>query len=133
MGVIVRVVQVQRVRGGLQLLIQGEQRAWALEYRRTGERDARGGGAAWSVEQPVWNEEDPAFKALDRELRDRSVELGRRRGIPDEALDQLVRGHRASRATSRTWSRSTWSMPAEEKQELLEMLAGGERMRRVLL
>ena len=37
MGVIVRVLQVQRAAGGLQLLIQGEKRAKALSYERTGE------------------------------------------------------------------------------------------------
>ena len=35
---------------------------------------------------------DPAFQALDRELRERAAELGTRRGVPAEALNQLIRG-----------------------------------------
>src|SRR5690606_279516 len=37
MGVIVRVVQVQRTPGGLQLLIHGEKRAKALQYEMSGQ------------------------------------------------------------------------------------------------
>ncbi|HSH74123.1 MAG TPA: endopeptidase La, partial [Longimicrobiales bacterium] len=33
-----------------------------------------------------------AFQALDRELRDRAAELGTRRGVPAEALNQLIQG-----------------------------------------
>jgi ATP-dependent Lon protease len=106
-GVIVRIVQAQRVRGGLQLLIQGEQRAMVLEVEPTGEL-ALEAVVRVVEEQPVWNPDDPAYKALDRELRERSVELGRRRGIPEEALQQLAEGSR-SRAGSPTWWRSTWS------------------------
>jgi ATP-dependent Lon protease len=130
-GVIVRVVQAQRVRGGLQLLIQGEERARALEISDTGER-ALEAVVRPVEEQPVWNQEDPAYKALDRELRDRSVELGRRRGIPDEALEQLVEGvEEPGRFADMVAFYLEQS--AAEKQELLEMLPVESRMRQVLL
>ncbi len=131
MGVIVRIVQAQRVRGGLQLLIQGESRAQALEISETGER-ALEAVVREVEEQPVWNEEDPAYKALDRELRDRSVELGRLRGIPDEALEQLVEGiEEPGRFADMVAFYLEQS--AAEKQELLEMLPVESRMRQVLL
>jgi ATP-dependent Lon protease len=130
-GVIVRVVQAQRVRGGLQLLIQGEERARALEISETGER-ALEAVARLVEEQPVWNEDDPAYKALDRELRDRSVELGRRRGIPDEALEQLVTGIEEPGRFADMVA-FYLEQPAAEKQELLEMLPVESRMRQVLL
>ncbi len=130
-GVIVRVVQAQRVRGGLQLLIQGEERARALEISENGER-ALEAVVRVVEEQPVWNEEDPAYKALDRELRDRSVELGRLRGIPDEALEQLVEGI-SEPGRFADMVAFYLEQPAKEKQELLEMLPVESRMRQVLL
>jgi len=130
-GVIVRVVQAQRVRGGLQLLIQGEERARALEISDTGER-AMEAVVQLVEEQPVWNEEDPAYKALDRELRDRSVELGRLRGIPDEALEQLVEGIEEPGRFADMVA-FYLEQAAAEKQELLEMLPVESRMRQVLL
>src|SRR5690606_6549847 len=90
-GVVVRVVQAQRGRGGLQLLIQGEQRALAMSYARAG--TAMLEAIVRPVEdQPPIDPRDSAFLALDRELRERSTDLGRRRGIPAEALAQLVDG-----------------------------------------
>ena len=130
-GVIVRVVQAQRVRGGLQLLIQGEERGRALEISDTGER-ALEAVVRLVEEQPVWNEEDPAYKALDRELRERSVELGRLRGIPDEALEQLVEGIQEPGRFADMVA-FYLEQPAPEKQELLEMLPVESRMRQVLL
>ena len=50
--------------------------------------------------EPV-NAEDPAFVALFRELRDRSAELGKRRGIPPEMLQQFMSG-----VTEMPWT--TW-------------------------
>jgi ATP-dependent Lon protease len=130
-GVIIRVVQSQRVRGGLQLLIQGEQRAEAIEISLTGEVGLE---AVVRVveEQPVWNPEDPAYKALDRELRERSVELGRRRGIPEEALQQLAEGVEEPGRFADMVA-FYLELTTAEKQELLEMLPVESRMRQVLL
>jgi ATP-dependent Lon protease len=130
-GVIIRVVQAQRVRGGLQLLIQGEHRAQAVEISRTGEQ-ALEAVVRVVEEQPVWNPDDPAYKALDRELRERSVELGRRRGIPEEALQQLAEGiEQPGRFADMV--AFYLDLTTAEKQELLEMLPVESRMRQVLL
>ncbi len=131
MGVVVRIAQAHRVRGGLQLLIQGEERARALEISETGER-ALEAVVNLVEEQPVWNEDDPAYKALDRELRDRSVELGRLRGMPDEALEQLVEGIEEPGRFADMVA-FYLEQDAAEKQELLEMLPVESRMRQVLL
>jgi ATP-dependent Lon protease len=130
-GVIIRVVQAQRVRGGLQLLIQGEHRAEAIEISKTGEM-ALEAVVRVVEEQPVWNPDDPAYKALDRELRERSVELGRRRGIPEEALQQLAEGiEQPGRFADMV--AFYLDLTTAEKQELLEMLPVESRMRQVLL
>jgi len=130
-GVIVRVVQAQRVRGGLQLLIQGERRALALSYGRSGE------AMLVAVVQPVEERlpdpaDDAAFLALDREVRRRAEELGRRRGIPQDALNQLLEGVEDPGAFADIVA-FYLEMPAAEKQELLELNAVEERLRRVLV
>src|SRR5690606_9357080 len=73
-----------------------------------------------------------AFTALDRELRERAAELGRRRGVPQEALAQLVNGaeHPGAFADMVAFH---LDVPAAEKQELLEVFGVEERMRRVLV
>src|SRR5260221_13645061 len=88
MGVIARIGQVQRVLGGVQLLLQGEQRATALQYV-TNPADNYLSAIVSSVEEikPL-DEKDPAFVALYKEIRERAAELGERRGLPEEVVHQ---------------------------------------------
>src|SRR5688572_13062270 len=130
MGVIVRVLQVQRTQSGLQLLIQGVQRAKALRYDRSGEAMLE--ADVWVVDAEEPRERDAAFIALDRELRERAAELGRRRGMPPEALAQIVQGVEDPSAFADMVA-FYLELPAKEKQELLELLPVAERMRRVLV
>jgi ATP-dependent Lon protease len=131
MGVVVRILQVQRTPAGLQLLIQGVQRARAEKYERRGEA---------MLEADIWliEEEgsatltDAASIALDRELRERAAELGRRRGMPPEALAQIVQGVEDPGAFADMVA-FYLEMPAKEKQLLLELSPVAERMRRVLV
>ncbi|HEX6589018.1 MAG TPA: endopeptidase La [Longimicrobiales bacterium] len=129
-GVIVKIMQVQRAPGVLQLLIQGERRARPLEYTT---KDEMLEAVVETI--PEVEPEDPwpaSFVALDRELRDRAVELGRRRGIPSEALRQLAQGIEKPGAFADLVA-FYLEVPAEEKQKLLEEVMIDERMRRVLI
>ncbi|MEX0891798.1 MAG: endopeptidase La [Gemmatimonadota bacterium] len=130
-GVIVHIVQVQRGSGGLQLVIQGESRARAMSYDTAGETMLQAEVVPVSVDEPDL-EEDPALTALDRELRERSAELARRRGMPAEVLDQIVRNVETPGAFADLVA-FYLDMESEEKQQLLEMLNVPERMRRVLV
>jgi ATP-dependent Lon protease len=131
MGVIVRILQVQRTPAGLQLLIQGVQRAKALRYDQTGEAMLE--ADLWVVAAEEGPEtQDAAFIALDRELRERAAELGRRRGMPPEALAQIVQGVDDPGAFADMVA-FYLEMPAKEKQGLLELMPVAERMRRVLV
>ena len=131
MGVVVRILQVQRTPAGLQLLIQGVQRAKALKYERVGESMLE--ADVWLVEEEEEpRAQDAAFIALDRELRERSAELGRRRGMPPEALAQIVQGVDDPGAFADMVA-FYLELPAKEKQQLLELFPVGERMRRVLV
>jgi ATP-dependent Lon protease len=90
-GTVIRIAQVQRGIGGMQLMIQGEHRAMALGYadRADGALEAK----LREMENiPPAAPEDTAFVALFREVRERSIELGRRRGIPNEMLQQFLDG-----------------------------------------
>jgi len=130
-GVIVRIAQVQRARGGLQLLIQGESRAEASGYARSGEEMLIATVRTIRDEMPA-DAQDAGFLALDQELRTRAVELGRQRGIPSEALKQLSEGVADPDAFADLVA-FYLEVPIEEKQELLEVRSVEERMRRVLL
>jgi ATP-dependent Lon protease len=131
MGVIVRILQVQRTPAGLQLLIQGVERAKALKYERRGESMLE--ADLWIIEdeEPA-RAQDAAFIALDRELRERAAELGRRRGMPPEALAQIVQGVEDPGAFADMVA-FYLETPAKEKQQLLELFPVAERMRRVLV
>src|SRR6476661_1425802 len=88
MGVIARIGQIQRGLGGVQLLLQGEQRATALQFTTT---EGFLSAVVIPVEEmkPV-SENDPSFVALHKELRERAAELGERRGLPEEVVHQVL-------------------------------------------
>ncbi|MEX0935575.1 MAG: endopeptidase La [Gemmatimonadota bacterium] len=130
-GTVVRVIQAHRVRGGLQLLVQGEHRAEAVHFEGSGEGMLR----AELIELtrfPPRNPGDPAFQALDKELRDRAAELGTRRGVPAEALNQLIQGVDEPGSFADLVA-FYLDLPTADKQKLLEVLDDEERMRRALV
>lgn len=130
-GTVVRVIQTHRVRGGIQLLVQGESRAQALTYERTG--DAMLESALMPMDrQAPHAPDDAAFQALDRELRERAAELGTRRGVPAEALNQLIQGVDDPGAFSDLVA-FYLELPTEDKQRLLETLDDEVRMRSALV
>ncbi|MSR22818.1 MAG: endopeptidase La [Gemmatimonadetes bacterium] len=130
-GVVVRVIQAHRVRGGLQLLVQGDQRAEAIHYESSGREMLR----ATLIQLnrfPPRSLENPAFQALDKELRDRAAELGTRRGVPAEALTQLIQGVDDPGSFADLVA-FYLDLATAEKQKLLEVLDDEERMRRALV
>jgi ATP-dependent Lon protease len=130
-GTVVRIIQTHRVRGGVQLLVQGEGRAQALSYHTEGQSMLHGVLLEMERQKPQ-NPEDPAFQALDRELRDRAAELGTRRGVPAEALNQLIQGVEEPGPFSDLVA-FYLELETPEKQRLLELLDDEERMRECLL
>jgi len=130
MGVIARIGQIQRGLGGVQLLLQGEQRATALQYTTT---DGYLSAVIVATEEmnPV-DENDPAFTALQKETRERAAELGERRGLPEEVVHQVLDavtepGKFADLVAGYI------DLPVPEKQGLLETLSIEDRLRRVLV
>ncbi len=130
-GTVVRILQTHRVRGGMQLLVQGEERAEAVTYKSDGESMLRASLIAL-MRFPPRNPADPAFQALDKELRDRAAELGTRRGVPAEALNQLIGGVEEPGSFADLVA-FYLDLPTPDKQKLLEVLDDEERMRRALV
>ncbi|MEX2572400.1 MAG: endopeptidase La [Gemmatimonadota bacterium] len=130
-GTIVRVAQVQRGAGGMQLLIQGESRAIALSYEQDEDEGLTAGVRRLEEIDPVLPD-DPAFLALYREFRDRSAELGRRRGIPSEMLQQFLDGVTEPGPFA---DLVAFYIEAETatKQQILEMIGIEERLRTLLV
>jgi ATP-dependent Lon protease len=130
MGLIARLGQVQRGLGGVQLLLNGEQRARAVHYHPT---ETYLEAVVLPVEElkPL-NENDPAFAALYKETRERAIELGERRGMSEEVLHHVLDsvtdpGQFADLVAGYI------ELPVAEKQGLLETLDVEERLRRILI
>lgn len=130
-GTVVRIIQTHRVRGGVQLLVQGEGRAQALSYEDDGQAMLNAVLLEMDRIAPR-NEKDPAFQALDRELRDRAAELGTRRGVPAEALNQLIQGVDEPGSFADLVA-FYLELQTADKQQLLELLDDEERMRAALV
>jgi len=130
MGVIARVGQVQRGLGGVQLLLQGEQRANAVHYAET--EGFLSADAVPLEELHAADEDERAFAALYRETRERAMELGEKRGLPEEVLHQVL-DNVTDPGPFADLVAGYIELPVAEKQSLLEILGVEERMRRVLV
>ena len=130
MGVIARIGQIQRGLGGVQLLLQGEQRATSLQYNLSD-------GYLTAVVLPTeemapLNESNAAFEALHKETRERAQELGEKRGLPEEVVHQVLDSVDDPGRFSDLVA-GYIELPVPEKQGLLETLSVEERLRRVLV
>ncbi|MCC7195913.1 MAG: endopeptidase La [Gemmatimonadaceae bacterium] len=130
MGVIARIGQVNRGLGGVQLLLQGEERATALHYT---EADGFLSAVVMKTDDMLpLDEKDPAFEALHKEIRERAAELGEKRGLPEEVVHQVLDavtepGKFADLVAGYI------ELSVAEKQGLLETQSVEERLRRVLV
>ncbi|MGQ0765050.1 MAG: endopeptidase La [Gemmatimonadota bacterium] len=130
MGVIARIGQIQRGLGGVQLLLNGEQRATALQF-------AESDGYMTAVVMPVeemgaLDEHNQAFEALHKETRERAQELGEKRGLPEEVVHQVLDSVEDAGKFADLVA-GYIELPVPEKQGLLETLSVEERLRRVLV
>ena len=130
MGVIARIGQIQRGLGGVQLLLQGEQRASAIQYTTV---DNYLAAVVTPLEEmkPA-DENDPTFVALYKEIRERAAELGERRGLPEEVVHQVLDAVTDAGRFSDLVA-GYIELPVPERQGLLENLSVEDRLRRVLV
>jgi ATP-dependent Lon protease len=129
-GTVARIGQIQRGFAGMQLLLQGEHRGIAMriseheDYLQAVVREAE--------EMTPLNTQDPAYLGLFRELRQRAAELGKKSGLPDEAVHQVLEAVNDPGRLADMVAAYTDVSPAQ-RQALLETLSVEERLRRVLV
>jgi ATP-dependent Lon protease len=102
-----------------------------MSYEQKGEQALNATLLTLDRQSPI-SLEDPSFQALDRELRERAAELGTRRGVPAEALNQLIQGVDDPGAFADLVA-FYLELATPDKQKLLETLDDEERMRRALV
>jgi ATP-dependent Lon protease len=129
-GTIATIGSMQQGLGGVRLLLEGKERGIAA-------RIVRKNGFLEAMVQPAremtpLDSNDPAFVGLYREARDRAAELGRKLGLPDETIEQILAqidepGRLADLVAGYI------DISTEERQTLLETLSVEERLRRVLV
>jgi ATP-dependent Lon protease len=129
-GTIATIGSLQRGLGGVRLLLEGQSRGIALRYApKKGYLEAT---IQEAREMVPLDAHDPAFMALHREARERAAELGRKLGLPEETLNQVLAevdepGKLADLVAGYI------DIPPAERQALLETLAVEDRLRRVLV
>ena len=130
MGVIARIAQVSPGQGGVHVLLEGEMRAVALEYREHG--DHLQAVTLPVREVPPPDADDTSFVALHDELRERARALAKKRGVPDKVMANVVEGVRDPGQFA-DLAAGHLELATEQKQTLLETTVIEERMRRVLV
>jgi ATP-dependent Lon protease len=129
-GTVASLGALQRGIGATRLLLEGRSRGIALRIA------PRGGYLEATVQEAIemspLDKRDPAFLALHREARERAAELGRKMGLPEEAVDQILSqiddpGRLADLVAGYI------DIPVAERQSLLETLSVEDRLRRVLV
>ncbi len=130
MGTVATVGPVQRGPSGMRLLLNGQHRAIAVRYTDQGTHLE---AAVRQVDEmlPI-DVEDATFSALYREARERASELGRRAGLPKEAVQQFLAETKEPGRFADLVAGYLDLKPAES-QSLLEALSVEERLRRVLV
>jgi ATP-dependent Lon protease len=130
MGVVAKISQMQRTQTGVQLLLEGEARATAIEFR-PGDDYMR--AVVLPVrEVPPPDAEDSSFVALHEELRARAGELAKKRGVPDQILAKILQSVTDPGAFV-DLAAGYLELPTEERQALLELTVLEDRMRKVLV
>ncbi|HEX7842774.1 MAG TPA: endopeptidase La [Kofleriaceae bacterium] len=129
-GTIATISSLERGLGGMRIALQGHERGIAVRVvPHDGYLLAT---ASETAELQPLDPRDPTFVALHREVRERAAELATRRGVPAEAVGQMLAqitepGRLADIVASYL------DVPVAERQGLLEALAVEDRLRRVLI
>ncbi|HTQ78930.1 MAG TPA: LON peptidase substrate-binding domain-containing protein, partial [Thermoanaerobaculia bacterium] len=129
-GTVARIGQVQRGLAGMQLLLHGEYRGISM---RVIEKDGHLEATVREAEEMApLNPQHPSFVALFREARERAAELGKKAGLPEEVVQNVLAGvDEPGRLADLVAAYTDLTQP--QRQSLLETLSVEERLRRVLV
>jgi ATP-dependent Lon protease len=129
-GTVATISSAERGLGGVRVALEGHERGIILRIApKDGYLLAT---VADAFEQAAIDDRDPAFVALHREVRERAAELATKRGVPADAVGQMLKqitepGQLADLVAGYL------DVPVAERQGLLEALAIEDRLRRVLI
>ncbi|HTY42488.1 MAG TPA: endopeptidase La [Thermoanaerobaculia bacterium] len=129
-GTIASLGSIQRGIGGIRLVLEGKSRGIAL---RLGPKNGYLEATVHDAQEMLpLDARDPAFAGLHREARERAAELGKKLGLPEETVDQILAevnepGRLADLVAGYL------DIPVADKQVLLETLSVEDRLRRVLV
>ncbi|HTR51808.1 MAG TPA: endopeptidase La [Kofleriaceae bacterium] len=129
-GTIATLGSVQRGGNGVRVFLQGVSRGILLRVTpKDGYLEATVGDAKeLSPTDPL----DRTFVALHREVRERAAELAKKRGVPEEAIEQML-AQITEPGPLADLVAGYLDITGEQKQELLETMAIEDRLRRVLV
>jgi ATP-dependent Lon protease len=130
-GTVATLSSVQRGPGGVRLVLEGVERGIAM--RVTSQDGYLLAHVAPAVEQQPLDPKDHAFVALHREVRERAAELAKKRGLPDESVEQMLAALDDEPGRLADLVAAYLDVPVAERQSLLEALAIEDRLRRVLI
>jgi ATP-dependent Lon protease len=129
-GTVAAITSVERGLGGMRVALEGQERGIAMRVVvKDGYLLATVSEAA---ELPPLDAKDPTFVALHREVRERAAELATRRGVPAEAVGQML-AQITEPGLLADLVAGYLDAPVAERQGLLEALAIEDRLRRVLI
>ena len=129
-GTIASIGAVQRGLGGTRLLLNGTRRGIAMRIaEKNGHLEAT---VLEAKEMLPLDPADAAFIALHKEARERAAELGRRSGVPDEVIEQIL-GEVDEPGRLADLVAGYVEVSMSDRQALLETLSVEDRLRRVLV
>jgi ATP-dependent Lon protease len=129
-GTIATLGGVQRGLGGIRAAIEGHERGVAM--RMTLQDGYLVAVVATAAELQPLDPKDPTFVALHREVRERAAELATKRGVPEEAVQQML-AQLTDPGRLADVVAGYLDIPVAERQGLLEALALDDRLRRLLI
>ncbi len=129
-GTVARIEQVQRIAGGVQVLLAGQRRGIAM---RIGETDGALEATVRDAEE-MWPSDpgEATFVALQREVRERAAELAGKAGLPDNLVDEVL-AEREDASQLSDLVVSHLELEISDKQAHLETLSVEDRLRRTLV
>ncbi len=129
-GTIAKLSSVQRGLGGVRLVLEGLHRG--VSVRVTPQDGYLVATVAEAAELQPLDAKDPSFVGLHREVRERAAELATKRGVPDDAVDQMLKQITEPGLLADLVA-SYLDVPAADRQAILEDLEVEARLRRVLI
>ena len=129
-GTIATLSSVQRGLGGVRLVLEGLHRGVSVKV--TPKDGYLVATVAEAAELQPLDVKDPSFVGLHREVRERAAELATKRGVPDDAVDQMLKQIKEPGQLADLVA-SYLDVPAADRQAILEELEIEARLRRVLI